>query len=175
MSATESINPMQKPRVEKVVINIAIGKSGEQLQKAMTVLERMVNQKPCQRGAKKAVRDWGTRKGEPIACIATLRGENAIAFITRSLDSLGNKLPQTSFDLHGNFAYGVKEHIELAGVRYEPTLGIFGMDVCVTMKKPGYSIKKRRIRKSKVGKGQVLTPEEAIVFVKENFGTEITE
>ncbi len=175
MSEAEAINPMQKPRIEKVVINIATGKSGEQLQKAMTVLELLVDQKPCQRGAKKAVRDWGTHKGEPIACIVTLRGESASEFIKRSLDSLENKLPRSCFDVNGNFSYGIKEHIELAGVRYDPALGIFGMDVCVTMVKPGYSIKKRHIRRSRVGKKQRLTPEESMSFVKENFGTEITE
>ena len=173
MSQTETVNPMQRPRVDKVVVNISVGKSGEQLQKAMTILEQLVDQKPCQRGAKKAVRDWGTRKGEPIACMATLRGENAIEFIRRSLDPLGNKLPRSSFDVNGNFSFGVKEHIEIAGVKYDPSLGIFGMDVCVAMEKPGYRVKRRHIRRSKVGKKQRLTPEEAIAFVKETFGTEV--
>lgn len=173
MSQTEVVNPMQRPQIEKVVVNISVGKSGEPLQKAMTVLERLVGQKPCQRAAKKAVRDWGITKGEPIACVATLRGERAIEFVRKGLDALGNRLPRSSFDVNGNFSFGIKEHIEISGVRYDPSLGIFGMDVCVTMEKPGYRVKRRHIRRSQVGRRQRLTPEEAMAFVRGTFGTDI--
>lgn len=175
MSQTEVVNPMQRPRIEKVVVNISVGKSGEPLQKAMTVLERLVGQKPCQRAAKKSIRDWGITKGEPIACVATLRGERAIEFVRKGLDALGNRLPRSSFDVNGNFSFGIKEHIEISGVRYDPSLGIFGMDVCVTMGKLGYRVKRRHIRRSQVGRRQRLTPEEAMAFVRGTFGTEIVE
>ena len=173
MSQTEIANPMQRPRVDKVVVNISVGKSGEPLQKAMTILERLVDQKPCQRGAKKSVRDWGIRKGEPIACVATLRGENALEFIRRSLDPLGNKLPRSSFDVNGNFSFGVKEHIEIAGVKYDPSLGIFGMDVCVSVNRPGHRVKTRKKEKTHIGHKHLLTPEESIALVKQTLGVEI--
>lgn len=175
MSQTKVANPMLRPRIEKVVVNISVGKSGEQLQKAMTILERLTGQKPCQRLAKKTVRDWGTRKGEPIACVVTLRGVSAVAFLKKSLEVVGNKLPKSSFDVNGNFSFGIKEHIEISGVRYDPSLGIFGMDVCVAMERPGYHVKRRRILKARIGRKHRLTPEDSMEYVKETLGTEILE
>jgi len=175
MSQTTMANPMLQPRIGKVVVNICVGKSGEPLKKAMTVLEKLVGQKPCQRMAKKAVRDWGIRMNEPIACIVTLRGQKAIEFTKSVLDVVDNKLSRSCFDTNGNFSIGIKEHIEIAGVRYDPSLGIFGMDVCVAMEKLGYHVKRRRILKAHVGHRHKLQPEEAVEYVKRTFGTEIVE
>ena len=127
--STQLANPMQKPRIDKVVVNLAIGQSGDPLQKARTVLESLTSHKAAQRRAKRAVRDWGIRKGEPIAVIVTLRREDASAFLKRAFSAVGNRLKRSSFDSHGNFALGIREHIELPGVRYDPNIGIFGMDV----------------------------------------------
>lgn len=168
-----SLNPMLRPRVGKVVVNISVGQSGEPLEKAMRVLEILTGQKPCKRAAKKTIKDWGIRKREPMACIVTLRGQRTMEFLKRVFEAVGSKLSASSFDPYGNFAFGIKEHIEIPGVKYDPKLGIFGMDVCVSMEKPGYRVKRKRRVKSKVGKRQKLTREEAINYVKETFGVKI--
>jgi len=168
-------NPMRRPRIEKVTVNISVGKSGEPLQKAMQVLEQVTGHKPCLRKARKTVRDFQIQKGEPIACMVTLRGPDTEAFLKRVFETVSNRLPSSSFDGRGNFALGIKEHIELPGVRYDPRLGIFGMDVCVSMAKPGYHVGRRRRARSKIGARQILTDEEAQGFVAERFGVEVTE
>ena len=168
-------NPMQRPFLEKVVVNVCTGQSGEPLQKAMNVLQQITGQKACQRKAKVSVRDWGVRKGEPIACIVSLRGETAQAFLRRALDAKGNRLQKSSFGIDGNFSFGIREHIQLPGVKYDPAVGIFGMDVCATMEKGGYRVKKRRYLRSRVGRAQLLTPEESMDYMKESFGIEITD
>jgi large subunit ribosomal protein L5 len=56
-------NPMLKPRIEKVVVNICVGKSGEPLEKAAKVLKDLTGQNPCKRKAKKTIRDFGIRRG----------------------------------------------------------------------------------------------------------------
>jgi large subunit ribosomal protein L5 len=168
----KQVNPMQKPRIEKVTINIAIGESGERLQKAISVLEQLTGQKPCQRKAKKSIRDWGVRKNDPIACITTLRGEKATDFLKKAFYAV-SKVSSSAFDVNGNFSFGIKEHIEMPGVKYDPKLGIFGMDVCVTMEKPGYHVKKRHKLKATIGKKQLASPAESIEYIKELFGTEI--
>jgi large subunit ribosomal protein L5 len=91
----------------------------------------------------------------------------------RALEAVGNRLKESSFDGQGNFAFGVKEHIEVPGTKYVPELGIIGFDVIATMERPGFRVKRRRIRQSKVGKTHLVTKEEAIRFVRSNFGTEI--
>jgi len=80
-------NLMLKPRIEKVTVNMSVGKSGEPLERAAKVLEQLTQHKPCKRKAKKTIRDFGIRKGEPIACLVTLRGEKAKVFLNKSLTS----------------------------------------------------------------------------------------
>lgn len=168
-------NPMLRPRIEKVVVNCSVGKSGEPLEKAMKILEELTGQKPCFRRAKKTIRDFGIRRKEPIACLVTLRGEKAVEFLKRALEAVDNKIPASSFDKFGNFSFGIREHIEIPGTKYSPELGIIGMDVCVSLCRPGYRVKYRRRAKSKVGSKHRLTAEEAMVFMAETFGVEITQ
>jgi large subunit ribosomal protein L5 len=167
-------NPMLKPRLEKVTVNMAVGKSGEPLEKAVRVLEQLTGQKPLSSKAKKSVRDFGIRKGESIACLVTLRKAKTREFLKKAFEAVDNKISRGNFDQVGNFSFGIKEHIDIPGTKYVPELGIHGMDVCVTLARPGQRVKRRHRAKSKVGAKQILTPEEAMVFVKEEFGVEIT-
>ncbi|MEM4699799.1 MAG: 50S ribosomal protein L5 [Candidatus Nezhaarchaeales archaeon] len=170
MSAPTSENPMRRIRVGKVVVNMAVGSSGERLLKAAQVLEKLTGQKPCFRRAKKTIKDFGIKKGESIACIVTLRRERALDFLKRALAAVGFKLRRSCFDPFGNFSFGIKEHINLPGVKYDPALGIFGFDVCVSLERPGYRVKSRRRRRSSVGKGHIVTREEAWEFVERELG-----
>ncbi|RJS91122.1 50S ribosomal protein L5 [Candidatus Bathyarchaeota archaeon] len=167
-------NPMLKPRIEKVVINCSVGRSGEPLEKAMKILEELTGQKPCIRKAKKTIRDFGIRRKEPIACVVTLRGEKAKAFLSRALQAVDNRISKSSFDKYGNFTFGIKEHIDIPGTKYSPELGIIGMDVSVAMERPGYRVKRRRRARSKVGSEHLLSPDEVISFIRDEFNVEIT-
>ncbi|MEM2103390.1 MAG: 50S ribosomal protein L5 [Candidatus Bathyarchaeia archaeon] len=166
-------NPMLKPRIEKVVVNISVGKSGEPLEKASKILQELTGQTPCKRKAKKTIRDFGIRRGEPMACMVTLRKQKATDFLKKVLKVVDYKLSKSCFDMRGNFAFGVKEHIEIPGVKYDPEIGIFGMDVCVSLSRPGWRVKDRQRARSKMGSSHFLTREEAFVFVKEFLGVEI--
>jgi large subunit ribosomal protein L5 len=168
-------NPMKKIKIEKVSVNVCVGKSGEPLEKAIKILSNLTGQKPCVRKAKRTIKDFGIRKGESIACIVTLRREAAISFLKKVLEAVGNKLKRSSFDNYGNFSFGIKEHIDIPGVKYDPKLGMIGMDICVSLERPGFRVKRRSIKKSKVGKKHLISKEEAIQFIKSNFGVEITE
>jgi large subunit ribosomal protein L5 len=168
-------NPMLKPEIEKVVVNLSVGKPGEPLEKAVKVLKELTGQAPCKRQAKQTIRDFGVRKGESIACIVTLRKQKAKEFLDKVLPVVDKKIPRTSFDRQGNFSFGIKEHIEIQGVKYDPEVGIFGMDVCVTMARHGYRVKDRRRERARIGSKHVLTPEESMTFVKGALGVEIVE
>ncbi|MBO3802624.1 MAG: 50S ribosomal protein L5 [Candidatus Brockarchaeota archaeon] len=165
-------NPMRRMSIGKVVVNIAVGRSGEPLEKAKTVLKSLVGVNPSERQAKKTIREFGIRKGEPIAVMATLRGGAAEAFLRRALQALGNRISASAFDDNGNFSFGLKEHIELPGVRYDPELGIYGMNVSVSIVRPGYRVALRRRRRAKVGARQRVRADEAIEFMR-RFGAEI--
>jgi large subunit ribosomal protein L5 len=164
---------MLQPRIEKVVVNLNIGKSGEPLERASRVLDEISGQTPYKAKAKKSIRDWGVREGEPIACVVTLRREKGLTFLKKVLPVIDNKISQSSFDTIGNFAFGLKEHIDIPGVKYDPEIGIFGMDVCVSVNRPGQRIKIRRKQKKRVGKKHLLTPEESMEYVRQTLGVEI--
>lgn len=166
-------DPMRKPGVGKVVVNISTGQSGEPLNRAMTILEKLTGQRPCIRRARRTIRTFGISKNEPMACMVTLRGERAEAFLERALDAVGNRVSPRSFDRHGNFAFGIGEHIDIPGTRYDPSLGIVGMDVMVSVERPGYRVARRRRARSKVGSGHRVTRDEAMEFIKNRFGTEV--
>jgi len=165
---------MLKPKIEKVVVNVSVGRSGEPLERAMSILKELTGQKPCVRRAKKTIRDFGIRKKEPIACLVTLRGEKAREFLRKTLQAVDNKISRRSFDNLGNFSFGIKEHIDISGTKYSPELGIIGMDISVALGRPGYKVKRRRRAKSKIGSKHLLTPDEAVSFIKDEFGVEVT-
>jgi len=166
-------HPMLKPRIDKVVVNLNVGKSGEPLEKANSVLKEITGQTPIKRKAKKTIRDFGIREGESIAVVVTLRKQKAVDFLKKILPVVDNKVSKRSFDERGNFAFGLKEHIEIPGVKYDPEIGIFGMDVCVAVNRPGQRIKARRKQNKSIGPKHLLTPEESIVFIKQTLGVEI--
>jgi len=164
---------MRQPRIEKVVVNLNIGKSGEPLERAVRVLDELSGQTPYKAKAKKSIRDWGIRQGEPIACVVTLRREKGLAFLKKVLPVIDNKISKRSFDEVGNFAFGLKEHIDIPGVKYDPEIGIFGMDVCVSVNRAGQRIKVRRKQTKHIGKKHLLTPEESMEYVRQTLGVEI--
>jgi large subunit ribosomal protein L5 len=173
-SSTEATtHPMKRIMISKVVVNIGVGKSGEPLEKAKQALEELTGQRPAVRGARKSVRDFGIHKGEPIAAMVTLRRDSALRFLQRTMAAKGNSLMASSFDNFGNLSIGIREHIDLPDTKYNPDIGIFGMDVSIALTRPGYTIAKKRIRRP-IGKGHRITKDDAIRFFEKQFGAVIT-
>lgn len=167
-------NPMKAIRVGKVVVNIGVGKSGEPLERAKRVLEQITGQTSSQRRAKRAVRDFGIHKGEPIGVAVTVRGPKATELIEKLLVAREKKLPASSFDPRGSVSFGIKEHIEIPGIRYDPAIGILGLNVSILLERPGYRVARRAKRSARVGKSHVVTNEEAAEFFREKFGVTIS-
>ena len=167
-------NPMLKPRIAKVTVNISVGAATERLSAAMKVIEELTGQKPVPRRAKRTIKDFGIRKGENIAAKVTLRGVKAIEFLKKVFETIGYRVKASSFDEHGNVSIGIKEHIMFPGVKYDPEIGIFGMDVAITIERPGYRIlRRRRCRKRHIPRRHRVSREEAMVYLHKEFGVEI--
>ncbi|HZA63489.1 MAG TPA: 50S ribosomal protein L5 [Nitrososphaeraceae archaeon] len=169
---TKDFHPMRKISISKVVINIGVGKSGEPIEKAKRALHELTGQQPSVRGARETVRDFGIHKGEPIGAMVTLRREQAIEFLKRIISAKGNALKMSSFDNYGNISVGIHEHIDIPGTKYNPEIGIFGMDVSLSLMRPGYRIAKKR-HSQKIGKAHRITREEAMKFFQQQYGVEI--
>lgn len=120
------MNPMLQPRISKVTINIGVGKSGEPLDKAAQIIEMISTQKPVRTITQKRIPAFDLRPGMAIGCKATLRGNTAFEFLKKALDAVDFKLKQSNFDTTGNFAFGIREHIDIEGMRYDPSWGFTG-------------------------------------------------
>ena len=168
---TES--PMKKITLEKVVLNMGVGKSGDIIQVAKRALEQISGKKPSTRNARETQRDWGVRKGEPIGVAVTIRGEDAVVLLKRLLESKGNSINGKSFDNFGNFSFGINEHIDIPGVKYEPSIGILGLGISIALTRPGYGIRKRSKHKASVGKSHIISNQEAKDYLVKEFGVTV--
>lgn len=145
-------------QIKKVVINIGVGSPGEKLGNAEKILERVTGKKPVRTQSKEKIPDFGIQPGVEIGCKVTLRGKKAEEVLKNLLDTLDDlKRNQVG---RGSLSFGIEEYIEIPGLEYDPEIGMFGMDVSVTLENPG---------KSK------LDREETINFFKEKFDMEVKE
>lgn len=163
-------NPMRQIKIGKLVLNIGLGKSGEAIERGKKVLEQITGQKVCQRKARKTIRDFGIHKGEPIAVLVTVRGKRAEEILEKLLEARDKRLGTSCFDENGSISFGIKEHIEIPGIKYDPSIGILGMNVSILLEKPGYRVARRLRKRSKIGIRQRVSREEAIKFLSERFG-----
>lgn len=168
------MNPMREIRLEKVTINIGAGESGPNLEMAKRLLEKISEGKVVVTKTHKRS-TFGVAKRRPIGVKITMRGKRAREFLVRVLKARENRISPDQFDDNGNFSMGIKEYIDLPGLKYDPEIGIMGMDVCVTLARPGFRVKSRKIRPKKVGKRQRITKEEAREWVKREFDVKITK
>ncbi len=169
----ETESPMKRISLEKVVLNMGVGRSGEAIEIAKKALDQISGKRSCARDAKETQRDWGVRKGEPIGVAVTVRGDDAIALAKRLFEAKGNQVKGRSFDEFGNFSFGIREHIDIPGVKYDPTIGILVLDIAFTLTRPGYGIRKRSKHKASVGKTHRISSQEAKDFVSKEFGVTI--
>jgi len=169
----QTINQMQKISLNKVVLNMGVGKSGDAIEISKTALQEITGEKPNPRNAKKSERDWGVRKGEPIGVAVTVRKENAVKLLKKLLVSKDNQIKERSFDNEGNFSFGITEHIDIPDVKYNPKIGILGLNVSVSLTRPGYNVRLRSKHKTSIGKNHKILKQNAIDFMKENFGVTI--
>ena len=166
---------MRDLHVEKVVVNIGVGEAGERLVKAEKVLEMVTGQKPVETISKTVNRDLGIRQAMPLGCKVTLRGEVATDFIKRALIIREMRVPEYSFDKEGNMSFGITDYTDFDGMKYDPEIGIFGMDVNVVLRRAGNRITQRMLLKRRIPKGHRVQRDEAIQYMKDNFSVKVVE
>jgi large subunit ribosomal protein L5 len=170
-ASPQAENPMRKIRIDKVVINIGFAKTPERLEAAVALLKKMTSMEPVVIKAKGRT-TFGTSKGKPMGAKATLRGNAASEFLKKAFGAVENKIRLRSFS-GGNFSFGIKEYIDIPGMQYDPEIGIIGMDVCVSLERPGYRVKRRHIRSAALGADHEIKREEAAEFMRGQFGITI--
>lgn len=169
-------NPMKEIMIEKVTLNIGTGEAGERLEKAHKLLERISGKKIVKTVTKKRIPSWGVRPGLTIGVKTTLRGSEAVEILKKLFVAVENRVKPSNFDAEGNLSFGMAEYIHIPGVRYDPAVGIMGLDVCVTLKrKGGFRTKRKAYRSAKIGKAHRISIPEAQEFFKNKFGIDVSE
>ncbi len=169
------MNPMEQVRIEKVTLNIGAGKEQSVLDKGISVIKSLTGLEPQKRIATKRIPAWGVRPGLPVGCRLTLRGDAAEKILKRALKAKDFTLAKNHFDNAGSIAFGIPEHIDIEGAQYDPKIGVMGLQICVTLEKPGFHVKRRRVRPASIGKKHKITQQESMTFMKEHFGVKFAE
>ncbi|MEK6963451.1 MAG: 50S ribosomal protein L5 [Nanoarchaeota archaeon] len=167
------VNPMKVIRIEKLTLNIGAGTDPARLTKGVQLLTNIAGKPPVKTITQKRIANWGIRPGLPIGCKITLRGAEAAELLPRLLAAKDNELNETCFDGHGNVAFGIHEYINIPGVKYDPNIGITGLQACITLERPGYRIKRRKISKRKINPVHGITHEQAVQYFKENYKVQV--
>src|SRR3989338_2683012 len=167
----EAENSMKKIKITKVTLNVGVGKNEEMLKKGLKLLQKISSCKPVETKTNKRIPGWGLRPGLSIGCKVTVR-QDCEKLLKRLLAAKENTLKNSSFDDQGNFSFGVPEYIDIQGLDYDPELKIMGLEVAVTLERPGFRVKKRRIKPTSIGSNHRINKQEAIAFVQQ-LGVEV--
>ena len=168
-------NALRAVRVIKVVVNAGVGESGDARTKAARVLEMVTRQKPIATRSHSTNRDFGIRKGQEIGAKVTLRGAVAIDFLGRAFDARDRQLDVDSIDRNGNFSFGVADYTDFSGMKYDPQIGIHGMDVSVEMGRAGFRVRQRRVQSRPLPKELRSTRDETRAFLTQSLRVTLLE
>jgi large subunit ribosomal protein L5 len=134
-------NRMAVPRLTKITVNIGLGEASQNiklLDVAVQELAQITGQKPVITRAKKSIANFKIRKGMPIGCCVTLRGDRMFEFLDRLCNIVLPRvrdfkgLPQHSFDGHGNYTLGLKDQLVFPEIDYTRVDKIKGMNITIT-------------------------------------------
>lgn len=168
------MNPMKNIKIEKVTINVGTGEDRDILDKSVLMIKKITGKDSVITKTRKRT-TFGSAQGRKIGSKITLRGKEAIDFLEKALHAIDFKIKPSQFDNTGNFSFGVKEYINMPGIKYDPDIGILGFDVAVTLERPGYRVKRRKLKQSKVGDNHTIKPEDAIEWAKKELKVKVTE
>ena len=158
------MNKMREIKIEKVTVNVGCGGDLDKIERAKKLLELLTGQKPVVTISKKRS-TFGIAKGKPVVVKVTLRKKKAEEFLQKVLEAKKYTIKSSQIS-NGTFSIGVAEYIELPGVKYQHEIGTLGFDVCVTLERPGYRVKRVKVKKAKIGKKHTINKEDVIEWLK---------
>jgi len=169
------INSMREVKVEKVVINIGSGSDSRNQENARKILEKITGEKPADSLSKKRNPTFKITKGSKIGAFITLRGKKADAILPKLFDAVSNKITKKSVTMN-TINFGIKEYIDINGIKYDPAIGMLGMNVNVTLYRRGFRVERKKIRRGSIKKDhKLISKEDALSFLDSKYNVKIGE
>jgi large subunit ribosomal protein L5 len=169
------MNQMMQIRIEKVTLNVGAGTDQNKLEKGISLLRSVSGLTPVKTFTKKRIPTWGIRPGLPIGCKITIRKKQADELLARLLEAKSKALRESQFDAQGNISFGIHEYIDVPGVKYDPKIGVMGFEICITLQRPGYRVKRRTLKRNKISHKHKISKEDAIAFMKKAYNITVGE
>jgi large subunit ribosomal protein L5 len=161
-------NPMRQVKIEKIVLSI--GGTGEQLEKGVKLLKLITGRTPAKMKSSKRIPTFGVRPNLEVGTVVTIR-KDTLDVLKRMLTAIENRLRTKQISTN-NFSFGIKEYIEIPGMDYQREIGVMGLDVTVVFKRTARRVGLKKIKRGKIPSRQMISKEEIIKFMKDNFQTE---
>jgi len=167
---------MKRISIEKMTVNVGAGKDQKKLEKGVLLLKHITGIDPVKTVTQKRIPTWVLRPGLPIGCKITLRDKEIIKnLLVKFLKAKSSTLTASQFDESGNIAFGIHEYIDIPGIQYNPDVGIMGFQICITLRRPGFRVKVRKIQKRAIKKSHRISKNDAMEFMKKEFGIAVKQ
>ncbi len=164
---------MRDIRIDKVVLNIGIGSNEDMAQNAKMLLEKLTGSKPVSTVSKKREPELKLRRGQVIGAMVTLRNKAATDMLKRALEANDNLLKRSSI-ANSSLSFGVREYIYFSGVKYDPKIGMLGLNVNASFSRRGRRIELRKRKRSSEGAHhKAITREEIAEYLEKNMGAKV--
>ena len=167
-------NKMKEIRLEKLTLNMCAGNDAPKIEKSKSIIKTIAGKDAVITKTHRRT-NFGMPKAKAIGAKLTLRGDEALELLKKLIQAKDNRIKPSQFDTSGNFSFGIHEYINIPGIKYNPDAGMLGLDVCATLERRGYRVKKRKTRQAKVGKKHIITIPEAIKWAKSILGVVVSE
>ncbi len=166
---------MRQIFLDKVVINIGVGQNENLVENAKALIKKLTNHNAGTTVSKRRDPELKLRKGQEIGAVSTLRKKEAYDFLKRALDANSNIITKTA--VAGNsLNFGIKEYIYFTGVKYDPKIGILGMNVNAAFARKGARVAHRKRKAGTPDKRHSwITKEEIMQYLQKNFAVKLQE
>jgi large subunit ribosomal protein L5 len=168
----ENENPMRGIVMDKLVINIGSGSEEKTFANAKLLLELITKRNPAPSFSRKRNPAFKVTKGQRIGAFVTVRGDETAPLAKRLLDAIDDKLKESSIT-ENSVSFGIKEYIDISGVKYDPKIGMLGMNVNISFKRKGERVMLRKRKLASVAKRHRIVTRELIKdYMKNKFNIE---
>ncbi|MCL5101909.1 MAG: 50S ribosomal protein L5 [Candidatus Marsarchaeota archaeon] len=166
-------NPMRRITINKLVVNIGTGNDEKQQANAKKLLQQISGFKPADSISTKRIPSFKISKGAKIGAFVTVRHASATALAKKLFDAVGNKVAERSIQ-DNTVNFGIKEYIDINGIKYDPAIGMLGMNVNVSFKRPGLRTELKKHANGTIKRShRRITREELKSYLEKEFNVTI--